>query len=269
MAPNLVVKSESWLDLSKCQVNLNQEKQQVFVRKKHEHEFYKPSLTNHRHSISNFYSISEHHEQQQQKEQASRQHLLIRLRQQSYLNRSSNSLTSNLSNSIDLNLSPHHGTQSEKPLFLEQSSSKPLLKRESHRLRLLRDKLKFNGRQKTCSSSNLSGYGQEKQHLASSSPVVRSISSFSDRLNGKLSHLRHSWKHFLHNYNQPRDDDEPNAPASDKFVYDKENSKTRQLDKNKEMLASYSSAASRTELNKRQFTDNWIRKHHGHEVLER
>lgn len=273
---NITVKSESWLDLSKSATEMDRlnsmkkmRKQQVLSNNPNEDND-EPNLSNHRHSISNFYSISEHLQAANNKQQHN-QHLLIRLRQQSYLNRSSNSLTSNLSNSVDLNASLV-GAQSDSCYFkgggrrrhsmIDEaqagSSTRPLLKKESHRLRLLRNKLSLRGKlQPATSGSDELKAGQS----SAPSPLARSLSSLSERLNGKLSHFRHSWKHFLYHYN--RRGSRESSPASQREAApDRASSKPSEAKERR--LHEFG-----VHINKRQLTSDWLSIHHGEEAAER
>lgn len=121
-------------------------------------------------------------------DQQQQQHLLIRLRQQSYLNRSSASLwsaSSQLSNSIDLTTSLAGDFYDEPPAANDYwMTNNDLLKREPTRLRLLRNKFQRKSR-KIC------------RDVREASPSARSLSS---SIGDRLSDIRHSWKHFLYKY---------------------------------------------------------------------
>lgn len=133
--------------------------------------------------------------------QVDQQHLLIRLRQQSYLNRSSASLlSSNLSNSIDLtsSLADFYDEPPDDNCWRTSSrrcattttattNESELLKREPTKLRLLRDKFQRRGRKLYL----------EVRDAAAASPSTRSLSS---SIGDKLTDIRHSWKHFLYKY---------------------------------------------------------------------
>jgi len=197
MAPILEVKSDSWLDLS-ASAQANEPKLDQGSRPKFERS--------QRHSMSDYYSALEAVARRKEASASNNQqahHLLIRMRQHSYLNRSSASLASNLSNSIKLSPSLL-GYNSSSELSAEEPSwrhrqqeepargvheQRPLLKGQSRGLQELRQRLER-------------GQSRLPVERGSAEQATRSWSSLSERISGKLSHLRHSWKHFLYAYNQ-------------------------------------------------------------------
>lgn len=260
MAPNKRpdVRSDSWLDLSssasllesqlrrESRVNIpapasrldRQMSEDIATTNGH----YRPSAPEfgwHRHSISD--SNGRQH-----------QHLLIRLRQQSYLrsNTSTNTSLSNFSASIELGdelqraESPSTNRLSRADELEDKQQDADLDSRaysghaqvqqvvrgfrlgESSRLRAI--KLRLGGAKRALPR------GVDPP----ASPFTRSWSSFSAHLSDKLTNFRHSWKHFLYNYNQRRAQQEP-WPA-------------RKLDWDA--------------LDRRELTNDWIRRHHGVQV---
>lgn len=176
------IKSESWIDLSRI----------VSASSAHHHHCPTGSACSSYERRGRSKSLQVAADQQQQ------QHLLIRLRQQSYLNRSSASLSSNWSNSIDLAADVgHYGCEDdgESTTTKTPTTANDLLKREPTRLRMLRDKFQRKGR-KMC------------RDVREASPSARSLSS---SIGNRLSDFRHSWKHFLHKYSHKDDDDDDEA----------------------------------------------------------
>lgn len=234
MDSNLVVKSESWLDLSHEVVKpIGGDQRQQTREKRHSISGYCPLESS---NSNNLYDEAQTGELRKAPLLRSQQHLLIRLRQQSYLNKSSNSLTSNLSTSIDLNPS----LLGRKQEFCEEDGSnkllqKPLLRAESKRLKFFKDKLARSGKQQQVAHN---------QH-DSSSPITRSLSSLSAKLSCKFDHICHSWKHFLYNYSQNHKESQWSISEG-------------QLEADQLRFG----AINLEDLNKRQLTNEWISRHY-------
>lgn len=261
MAANLGVRSESWLNLAVDQAQVCRENR---TRRAQATQESSNKLTNRsklqkRHSIGgdqNYYSpvcnetISRRELLHSSNSSlAGQQHLLIRLRQQSYqLNRSSTAtLSSNLSNSVELNPTLLIGGSKSKASSgnnigeteeLEQLNSQVRLKNEPRKLQIIKDKLKRSGR------LGDAGRGEAE---SSRIPFARSWSSLSERINGKLVNIRHSWKHFLYHYNH-------NETRKD--------SEELSIEQPKQQSGQRLKVEALRSVNKSQLTNDWIARHH-------
>lgn len=307
MAPKsfIEVRSESWLNLtdgleqlSKSKTSKNKIYSSQQVNSVSRHSFGSWQLKDATTAISQSSLTSNN----------KNEHLLIRMRQQSYLNRSSNSLSSNLSNSIDLtpslvNLqseqrSTNYNSIYDKPFDEEEdlrwklvnsdinkkkkrsdsfeasislSSKNRFLKEEPRRLKYFRDKLQNKRRlhNNYCSGDN---------SRAEDSPLMRSLSSFSEKLNGKLTNFRHSWKHFLYNYNQQQnnhnnklakeepyteEEDDNNLHEIEQFRQTMDSSEFQQQKELGNNIANNNNNTRFSEiLNRRQLTNDWLERYH-------
>lgn len=306
MAPKsfIEVRSESWLNLTD-----EREREEVLI-KELKKKYPKEVNSNLRHSIGSWQHFVANKTAETAASKSStlsssnnnkNEHLLIRLRQQSYLNRSSNSLSSNLSNSIDLttsliNNSPQQQREaavyniprvSEDEQDFSNSlarnrwnsdvikldeqiklvkSKKSVLKEEPRRLKYLKSKLQGKGKQRIDNNKELN-------REAESPSLMRSLSSFSEKLNGKLGNFRHSWKHFLYNYNQQQQEQEQEQEQNhfekqDEVDYNHNLAamKNRFDIRDLTELSSKSIANKRfsecQEINKRQLTHDWLERYH-------
>lgn len=301
MAPKslIEVRSESWLNLTD-----EREREEVLIKelkKKYPRQVNSVS----RHSIGSWQHLEANETAKAAASQSStlsssnnnnkNGHLLIRLRQQSYLNRSSNSLSSNLSNSIDLTPSlignlpqqreeivhyiptaledeedSHSSARtkgnSDVVKQLDEQGSKlvktknSVLKEEPRRLKYLKSKLQNKGKR-------IEGNNNKELNQAGESPsLMRSLSSFSEKLNGKLGNFRHSWKHFLYNYNQQQQKQEEEEEEKVDYHHNLEAMKSR-LDIRNTTKPSIENIANKRfsecqEINKRQLTHDWLERYH-------
>lgn len=254
MAANLGIRSESWLNLAvdQAQVCRQNRARRAEALQQENNKLTNKGKLQKRHSIGgdqNYYSpvcnetIGQRELHSSNSSLAGQQHLLIRLRQQSYqLNRSSTAtLSSNLSNSVELKPTLLIGCSKSKVAeesgdieHLEQKHPQVRLKNEPRKLQIIKDKLKRSGRL------------GEADDDSSRIPFARSWSSLSERINGKLVNIRHSWKHFLYHYNhnEARRDSEDPAP-----IEQSNNGQRLEV----ETLRS---------VNKSQLTNDWIARHH-------
>lgn len=185
MAPNLAIKSDSWLDLTaRATGPIGQELKQEATSKT-SCNFYYPS---HRHSIGG---------PVMPETSSSNGHMGRRHPQWCHSNHSiSTTLSSNLSNSIELSWSlatrnPSDLCQDRQQRAPPPSSPGVLLRRESVGLKSFRDRLERRAapaRRRTRGSA------------ATKSPLARSWSSLSEHLGDKLNHFGRSCKQFLYNH---------------------------------------------------------------------
>lgn len=206
MAPNLAVRSESWLDLT-CHATSRQEPLAARGQSEAPNKAILSFNRSTRHSFGGSSTVASVGNKQE--------HLLIRLRQRSYLMRSNSaSLSSNLSNSVELYPSlAGAASETAKTTGCHHQATSGL-RREPIGLRSFRDRLE--ARSVRCRQSSRRGSSQPRLDLSEGDKAAaeeqlgpafaryqlgRSLSSLSERLGDKLSHISHSWKHFLANYN--------------------------------------------------------------------
>lgn len=253
MAANLDVKSESWLNLAIDQVQISNQRRVLRGQLSEEGRGKNKCKLQKRHSIGgdqNYYSPVEFNNNKQQQTQThssnssianvteQQQHLLIRLRQRNYQqnNRSSTAtLSSNLSNSVELNSTLLIGRGGENKADLSELKQPIKLKNEPRRLQVIKDKLRRSARR---------GADRGSPRVA----IARSWSSLSERINGKLENIRHSWKHFLYQYNHNgeacADSNQPCPTAPQEVGEEAEDQ------------------PQAGQVNRSQLTNDWIARHH-------
>lgn len=212
MAPSSTVKSESWLDLTQISGLV----EQVAAAREADKRWRKRQVaagpaSGRRASASLVDQCQQRRQQLKQADSSQsissgssnkQEHLLIRLRQRSYLNRSnSTTLSSNLSNSIDLNPpGSSAANQNLKQLSCagQEHDDEPAANRRdlSFGLRSFRSRFERRFRQRAAKGADTRG----------SSPFARSWSSLSEHLNLRVNQLGHSWKNFLQNQGRSFDE---------------------------------------------------------------
>lgn len=266
MAPKLSssVRSESWLDLTAAGrlelTNSNSRDDQIYDQPASEYN-------HHRHSLADFGPSAA----------ANNQHLLIRLRQQSYLRKRSKSphsssmaslRSSNLSQSIELNasladterlLTTSSSSNCDRLLGDTERKSKGLV-REPVGLKSLRSRLE----RKSARRRRLAGDKNSNKPDLLTSPHRdqnrRSWSSLSEQISGKLNHFSHSWKQFLYNYNKRNKQSQDNIQVPANQCDEKSTPLARADEAHQEELKSMLSL-------KRRLTVDWVR-HHNSDWLD-
>lgn len=230
MGSRSFVKSESWLDISRIEKQVDRRQAEDEQCEQSSSRFRSPPQARRRPTERAFSleptlrsSVHVDHDQQGNK----REHLLIRLRQQSFLARSdSATLSSNLSQSIDLDGSLVDRASSTRVVECERpareqgdqtNSNGPAHEINSSRrelslgLKSFRDRFERRWQRLRHSQTHQRralelGPGHVRRRSRESSPFARSWSSLSEQVSSRLTNIGHACKSLLYECQQPECD---------------------------------------------------------------
>lgn len=208
MAPNLELRSDSWLDLSAA------------VRSYGSWSSITGTSTGSRKIIDDSKSSSNSTSNESRRRNNSDQHLLIRLRQNCYKANRSQSTT----------LSSSRLSSSQSTSEFSSSLAEALARFGRPESCYLRDEgdgsiNKIKKQPGQIKSPDPSRQQDSRERIATS-PFVRSLSSFSHRLSGQFSQLRHTCKHLLQKYHErfgadnQQEEAEDDDSTSNRYIWD-------------------------------------------------